>query len=89
MPLVLQNPTVGGKRSRALSMQPYINSGDNIFPKDTDWFQDAEYFIMRIGSAAHDDDLDALFMLLKNILEVRHPSEYDIEGRLQATLVFK
>jgi len=89
MPLVLQNPTVGGKRSRAMSMQPYINTGDIVFPKDTDWYQDAEYFILRIGSASHDDDVDALFMLLKNILTVRHPSEYDTEGRLQAKLTFK
>ncbi len=89
MPLELQTPTVGGKRSRALSMQPYINNGDIIFPKDTDWFDDAEYFIMRIGSAGHDDDVDALFMLLKNILTVRHPSEYDVEGRLQGKIHFR
>ncbi|KKK72028.1 hypothetical protein LCGC14_2908010, partial [marine sediment metagenome] len=89
MPLELQTPTVGGKRSRALSMQPYINNGDIIFPKDAGWFDDAEYFIMRIGSAGHDDDVDALFMLLKNILTVRHPSEYDAEGRLQGKLHFR
>ncbi len=88
MPLMLETPTIGGKRSRALSMQSFINNGDIIFPKESDWFADAEYYIMRIGAAAFDDDIDALFMLIKNILTVRHPSEYDIDGRLRAKLKF-
>ena len=86
MPLILQNPSIGGKRSRALSLQPFINNGDIIFPKETDWFADAEYFIMRVGSAAFYDDVDALYMLVKNILTVRHPSEYDTDGRIRARL---
>ena len=87
-PLVLQNPTQGGKRSRALSLQPYISSGDVVFPKDTDWYEDAKYWILRYGSAKWDDDLDALFLLVSNLITTTHPAKFDIDGRLNARLIF-
>jgi predicted phage terminase large subunit-like protein len=81
LPLVLETPTIGGKNSRALSIQPFVKNGSILFPKDADWFEDAQYFLLRIGTAKFDDDLDALFMLVNNLLQVKHPSSYTIEGR--------
>ena len=87
IPLVLEIPK-GAKRSRALAIQPYINGGYILFPKDSDWFEDAEYYITRFGSAAHDDDVDALYLLISNLLVQAHPSEYDQSRRLQGRLIF-
>ena len=89
LPLVLETPTAGGKRSRALSIQPYINGGYILFPKDASWYADAEYFISRFGSASHDDDVDALYLLISNLLTTGHPSGYDYGNRLQGQLIFK
>ncbi|MEK0326878.1 MAG: hypothetical protein QQN63_14365, partial [Nitrosopumilus sp.] len=88
MPLILETPTAGGKRSRAMAIQPYINGGYVIFPKDADWYEDAEYFITRFGSASHDDDVDALYLLISKLLTTTHPSEYDQSKRLTGKLIF-
>jgi len=86
MPLMLESPTSGGKRSRALAIQPYINGGYVLFPKHAEWFPDAEYFITRFGSAAHDDDVDALYLLISKLLTTAHPAEYDQSKRLTGKL---
>ena len=89
MPLILEPPTAGGKRSRALAIQPYINGGYVLFPKDSEWYADAEYFLTRYGSASHDDDMDALYLLISKLLTTSHPAEYDQDKRLSARLIFK
>ena len=87
VPCELQTPTRGGKRSRALAIGPHINNGQVKFPANAEWLQDAEYHLTRYGYTTHDDDVDALFMLLTNIFQTIHPSMYG-EGRPRCTVSF-
>ena len=76
VPLELENPSRGGKRSRASAIASYINSGQVKFPKMADWLPDAEYYLTHYGHADHDDDVDALYLLLTHLLNCVHPENY-------------
>ena len=78
VPAELQAPSRGGKRSRASSIASYINSGQVRWPSNAEWFKDAEYYLTHYGHTDYDDDLDALFMLLTNLLRCIHPQNYGV-----------
>ncbi len=78
VPAELQAPSRGGKRSRASSIASYLNSGQVRWPSNASWFKDAEYYLTHFGHTDYDDDLDALFMLLSNILRCIHPQNYGV-----------
>ena len=76
VPCELQPPSSGGKRPRASSIAPYVNSGQVKWPAKAAWFQDAEYYLTHFPNVDHDDDMDALFMLLNNLFQAVHWSNY-------------
>jgi predicted phage terminase large subunit-like protein len=78
VPGELQVPTRGGKRSRASSIASHLNSGQVKWPASAEWFKDAEYYLTHYGHTDYDDDLDALFMFLSNILQAIHPQNYGV-----------
>ncbi len=76
VPCELQPASRGGKRSRASSIASHLNSGQVKFPANAEWFRDAEYYLTHYGHTDYVDDLDALYMLLSNILRAIHPQNY-------------
>ena len=76
-PVELVLPSHGGKRSRAHALAPYIHRGQIVFPKMASWFADAKYFITHFPYAGFDDDIDALWMLVSQLLSVIHPAHYE------------
>ncbi len=85
IPCELQTPSSGGKRSRASAIASYLNSGQVRFPVNAEWIQDAEHYLTGFPHVDHDDDVDALFMILTNILSTIHPANYG-KGRPQMTI---
>lgn len=77
VPLETVLPSQGGKRSRAHALAPYIHRGQIVFPKMASWFEDAKYQITHFPHTGFDDDIDALWMLVSQLLDVPHPSAYD------------
>ncbi len=67
----------GGKRSRANVLAQYLHNGQVRFPKMAFWFPDLEYYLKHFPYVDHDDDVDSLFILVDNLLQMRHPSEYE------------
>jgi len=41
-----------------------------------DWLPDAEYYLLHYGHADHDDDVDALYLLITHLLNCVHPENY-------------
>lgn len=76
VPAELQAPSRGGKRSRASSIASYLNSGQVKWPASAEWLKDAEYYLTHYGHTDYDDDLDALYMMLINLLQCIHPENY-------------
>ncbi len=76
VPAELQPPSRGGKRSRASSIASYLNSGQVKWPAAAEWLKDAEYYLTHYGHTDYDDDLDALYMMLSNLLQAIHPQNY-------------
>ncbi len=76
IPCELQPPSSGGKRSRASAIASYLNSGQVRFPVGIEWIQDAEHYLTGFPHVDHDDDVDALYMVLNNILHTIHPANY-------------
>jgi predicted phage terminase large subunit-like protein len=77
VPLETVPPSQGGKRSRVHALSPYIHRGQIIFPKMAAWFEDAKYQLTHYGFTGFDDDPDALWTLVSQLLDVPHPSAYD------------
>ena len=67
-------PTSGGKHPRAHSLAPYLHGGHVLFPAYADWFKDAQYNLTFYPYTDHDDDIDALYILVENLLKTVHPS---------------
>jgi predicted phage terminase large subunit-like protein len=67
----------GGKRSRANVLAQYIHNGQVRFPSLVGWFADCEYYLKHFPHTDHDDDIDSLFILVDNLLQMRHPAEYE------------
>ena len=76
VPCELQPASRGGKRSRVSSIASPLNTGQVKWPANAEWFKDAEYYLTHYGHTDYDDDPDALFMLLSNLLRAIHPSNY-------------
>jgi phage terminase large subunit-like protein len=85
-PIQLEPATQGGKRSRAHAISLYIRDGRVRFPRDTDWFEDADYFLTHYPNTSFDDDIDALYQLVFNLQHERHPSMYEQGNRPKQTL---
>ena len=74
----------GGKRSRANVLAQYLHNGQVRFPKLAPWLPDCDYYLKHFPHTDHDDDIDSLFILVDNLLQMRHPAEY--ENRPRASL---
>ncbi len=68
--------TRGGTRSRAHALSTYMHSGRVILPRYTDWYEDAHYSLTRYPFISHDDDIDSMHLLVTQLIDVIHPSEY-------------
>lgn len=66
----------GDKHTRAHALAPFLHGGHVLFPKGTDWFADAEHALLNYPNTPHDDDIDALFLLIDNLIKLRHPSSF-------------
>ncbi|KKM60086.1 hypothetical protein LCGC14_1545410 [marine sediment metagenome] len=77
VPLEAVTPSQGGKRSRVHALSPYIHRGQIIFPKMAAWLEDAKYHLTHFPYTGFDDDPDALWTLVSQLLDVPHPSAYD------------
>lgn len=66
--------TSGGKAPRVHFMAPLLHGGHVLFPRNAGWFQDCEYQLTHFPYTDHDDDPDALYVLLSNLTQVRHPA---------------
>jgi len=67
-------PYKGGKMTRAHAIAPFLHGGHVLFPSGEEWFPDCEYQLTHYPNTGHDDDLDALFLLIDNLTKLRHPS---------------
>ncbi len=47
-----------------------------MFPAYADWFKDAQYNLTYYPYTDHDDDIDALYILVENLLQVIHPYRF-------------
>lgn len=66
-------PTQGGKNPRAHALAPFLHGGHVLFPAHADWFPDAKYNLTYFPYTDHDDDVDALYILVANLTSIRHP----------------
>ncbi len=76
----------GGKRSRANVLAQYLHNGQVRFPKMAYWFPDMEHYLKHFPYVDHDDDVDSLFILVDNLLQMRHPSEYTNRPRARVDM---
>lgn len=76
LPTVLVKPTSGGKASRVHALAPLLHGGHVLFYGNADWFADCEYNLIHFPYTDHDDDPDALFVLVNNLLTIQHPDAY-------------
>ncbi|KKN03590.1 hypothetical protein LCGC14_1106210 [marine sediment metagenome] len=77
IPLTTVTPTQGGKRSRAHALVPYIKGGRVTFSRHAEWFENSRYNLTRFPFITHDDDIDALWVLVSNLVGMTHPAEYE------------
>lgn len=75
VPMVAQ-PYKGDKYQRANALAPYLHGGHVLLSGYSEWYKDAEYELTHFPYTSHDDDLDALFIVVMNLLEMRHPASY-------------
>jgi len=66
----------GGKRSKANVLAQYLHNGQVRFPSMASWFPDMEYYLKHFPYVNHDDDVDSLFILVDNLLQISHPAGY-------------
>ena len=67
----------GGKTARANALAQYLHNGTVLLPSWADWLEDAVLMLTKFPNAGFDDDVDALFILVDNLLHVRHPAMYN------------
>lgn len=77
VPILSVPVTHGGKRSRAHALVPYIKGGRVVFSRHAEWFSDSKYNLTRFPFISHDDDIDALWVLVGNLIQMTHPAEYE------------
>ena len=78
VPIELTKPGQGGKHSKAAAIAAYLHTGQVKFPQSAEWLEDAEYYLLHFGHAEFDDDVDALFYLIYNLLQAVHFSKYGL-----------
>ena len=81
IPLLTVPVTRGGKRSRAHALVPYIKGGRVTFARHATWFENSRYNLTRFPFITHDDDIDALWVLVGNLLNMTHPASYEDRER--------
>lgn len=64
----------GGKTTRAHALAPYLHGKHVVFPRGAEWLEDALYTLTRFPYVPHDDDLDALFILIDQLTNLKHPA---------------
>lgn len=69
-------PVSGDKISRANSLAGWIHGGHILFPEKATWFNETKHILTHFPYVDHDDEVDALFVLCKKLLEQRHPAMY-------------
>ena len=77
----------GGKTTRAHALAPFLHGGHVLFPKRAEWTEDAIYNLTRYPYVPHDDDLDALFILVNELSGLKHPAY--INSRPEFRLVMR
>jgi predicted phage terminase large subunit-like protein len=73
-PLEPVTPSSGGKRSRAHALSPAIHSGRIRFYRVGEWYSDAKFNLTRYPFILHDDDIDALWILVDGLWRTVHPT---------------
>lgn len=63
----------GGKLARRHALSPFLHGGHVLFPKAEAWFPDSEYELTN-QNTGHDDDPDALWILVSKLTQFHHPS---------------
>jgi len=61
----------------AESDQTIVVEGNHYFPPESlraEWFEDAKFFLTHYPNVPHDDDIDALFICIENLLTIMHPA---------------
>jgi len=79
LPITTVPVAQGGSVSRANSLTPYLHKGQIKFSQMNDWFEDTRYYLTHFPNTDHDDDLDALFVLVDSLMRVRHPASYTLK----------
>jgi len=67
----------GGKTPRAHTLSQHLHNGTVLLPAWADWLDDTIHFLTKFPNAGFDDDVDALFILVDNLLRVKHPAMYN------------
>ena len=65
----------GGKTPRAHTLSPYLHGGHVLFPAYADWYKDSEYQLTHFPYVDHDDDIDSLYILVTNLINIIHPTQ--------------
>jgi predicted phage terminase large subunit-like protein len=73
---VVPVPYTGDKYQRANTLSPYLHGGHVLFPRYAEWYEDSKFQLTHFGNTRHDDDLDALFILVDELIQMRHPSHH-------------
>lgn len=76
----------GGKTTRAHALAPFLHGGHVLFPKYSSWFPETEYELTHFPNTDHDDELDALFLLVDNLTKLRHPSSFLDRPRISMSM---
>lgn len=86
-PFVPVNPVnyPGGKIPRAHTLSQYLHNGTVLLPSWADWLEDTIHFLTKFPNAGFDDDVDAMFILVDNLLRTKHPASYN-NRRTRATM---
>ncbi len=76
----------GGKYSRAHALAPKLHGGVLVLYRFAEWFEDVKHTLTHWPQVAHDDDLDALFILWDHLSQVMHPAFYSTSREAKINL---
>lgn len=73
----------GGTTSRANSLTPSLHTGQIRFKELTEWFEDTKHQLVHYPNTANDDDIDALYVLCTELLQIIHPDNYSNMAKIR------
>ena len=76
LPLETEPAAGGGKRSSAHALSSYMHNGRVLLPKFAEWFEDSHYYLTKYPFTSWDDDIDALWLLVRKLIVMQHPAEF-------------